>query len=95
MAGRPRKNTHTAPKTVTPEEKEYAKKVALAIHKKFIQTNDIVAARDEVFVLRELNDEWAHKQSEEIRTLLTFEMRSHPSDLGFKVIRETLKFDAP
>ena len=95
MAGRPRKNQRPVKAPTPPPDPSYLQKMALAIHKKFVQTNDIVAARDELFVLREMNDEWAHKQSEEIRTLLTFEMRSHPSDLGFKVIRETLKFDAP
>ena len=93
--GRPRKNPRPVKAPTPPPDPSYLQKMALAIHKKFVQTNDIVAARDELFVLREMNDEWAHKQSEEIRTLLTFEMRSHPSDLGFKVIRETLKFDAP
>lgn len=93
--GRPRKNQRPVKAPTPAPDREYMQKMALAINKKFVQTNDIVAARDELFVLREMNDEWAHKQSEEIRTLLTFEMRSHPSDLGFKVIRETLKFDAP
>lgn len=73
---------------------EYQRKLALAIHKTFLTKGESESAQDEIFLLCGMNDEWAHKQSEELRAAVVAKMRVKTDERLFKVLRETLKFDA-
>ena len=74
---------------------EYEKKIALAIFKRFEEKGEPESAQDGVYLLRQINNDWAHKQSEKLRELIVKHMREHTlNERLFKVLRESLKFDA-
>ncbi len=79
---------------MTSEEKEYRKKLVKAIHKRFETLRDPEAGKDELAVLRELNDEWAHEQSEILRSQIITIMKAKFDEKLYKLLRESLKFDA-
>ena len=79
---------------MTSEEKEYRKKLVRAIHKRFETLRDPEAGKDELAVLRELNDEWAHEQSEILRSQIITIMKAKFDEKLYKLLRESLKFDA-
>lgn len=73
---------------------EYQKKVALAIHKAFLDKGESETAQDEIFLLMSMGDDWSHRQSEELRNAVVSRMREKTDDRLFKVLRETLRYDA-
>ena len=79
---------------MTSEEKEYRKKLVRAIHKRFETLRDPEAGKDELAVLRELNDEWAHEHSEILRSQIITIMKAKFDEKLYKLLRESLKFDA-
>lgn len=76
-------------------DKDYQQKLALAIHKAFLAKGESESAQDEIHLLRSMNDEWAHTQSETLRSAVVAKMKEKTDERLFKVLRETLKFDAP
>ena len=72
----------------------YQKKVALAIHKAFLEKGESETAQDEIFLLMSMGDAWSHRQSEELRNAVVARMRVKTDDRLFKVLRETLHYDA-
>ena len=77
------------------EDIEYQKKLALAIHNSFLAKHEAESAQDEIYLLKSMNNEWAHKQSEILREDVIKTMREHVmNERMFKVLRESLKFDA-
>ena len=72
----------------------YEQKLALAIHKKFVETGDHSAALDELNVLMSLDDAWAHGQSEELRKAIIDKLRLKNSKMLYGDLRSTLKFDS-
>lgn len=79
---------------MTNEEREYYRKLALAIHKRFQEKGEPESAQDEIYLLHNIGDEWAHKQSEQLRSAVVARMREKTSERLYKVLRETLKFDS-
>lgn len=81
-------------KTPITQELEYKRKVVQAIHKRFIEKGDPVAAQDEMLVLKSMPDEWAHEQSEKLRSVIATSLKSKKDNDLFKVFRDTLHFDS-
>lgn len=77
-------------------ELSYEQKIALKIHEAFLGKGEAEAALDELGVLRSMSDDtWAHKQSEILREQIVDFMRAKEDVELYKVLRESLKFDAP
>ena len=79
---------------LTEDEFQYQQKLALAIHKRFVEKGESESAQDELYVLMGINNEWAHKQSEILRDEATKRIKAKPDERMFNVIRESLKYDA-
>lgn len=78
------------------EEKiPYQQKLALAIHKRFLEKGEPEAAVDEIALLRTVNELWSHEQSEALRSAVVARLREKKNERLFRVLRDTLKFDAP
>lgn len=77
------------------QDLEYQQKIVSAIHKAFLTRGEPESAQDEIHVLRSINNEWAHEQSEILRSAVVDKMKEKQDDRLYKVLRETLKFDAP
>lgn len=78
------------------EEKiPYQQKLALAIHKRFLEKGEPEAAVDEIALLRTVNEPWSHEQSEALRSAVVARLREKKNERLFRVLRDTLKFDAP
>lgn len=78
------------------EEKiPYQQKLALAIHKRFLEKCEPEAAVDEIALLRTVNEPWSHEQSEALRSAVVARLREKKNERLFRVLRDTLKFDAP
>lgn len=74
---------------------EYERKLALAIYNRFEQKGEAESAQDLIYLLKSMNDDWAHKQSEKLRTLIIKEIRiQQTNERLYKALRESLKFDA-
>ena len=73
---------------------DYEQKLALAIHKRFVEKGEFESAQDEFMVLQSMGNEWSHKQSEVLRSALIDRLRVRPEERGYKVLREALKYDA-
>ena len=77
-------------------DSEYQQRLALAIHKRFEEKHEAESAQDEIYLLRSMNDEWAHTQSEILRAEIIKALRAQPTnERMYKTLRESLKFDAP
>ena len=47
---------------MTNEERDYYRKLALAIHKRFQEKGEPESAQDAIYLLHNIGDEWAHKR---------------------------------
>ena len=77
------------------EKVPYQQKLALAIHKRFLEKHEPEAAVDEMSLLRSMGDAWSHEQSEVLRGAVIARLRERKNERLFRVLRDSLKYDAP
>lgn len=76
-------------------DEEYGKKLVSAIHKQFLAKGEPEAAFDELNVLTQLNNEWAHEQNAELRKDIINFLNVSMTDQMYKALKHSIKFDAP
>lgn len=76
-------------------DSEYLKKIAVAIHGKFLAKGEFEAAMDEISALRGIGDKWSHEQNGILQGEIISRMRIKQDDMLYNCLRESLKYDAP
>ena len=79
---------------MTSEELEYQQRIALAIHKRFMEKGEPESAQDEIFLLSSMGNKWAHEQSAQLRSEIVARMRQKTNKRLYDALRDTLKFDS-
>lgn len=77
------------------EDITYEQKLALAIHKRFLEKGEAESAQDELYLLKSMNDPWSHQQSVVLREDIIKQIKTQTTnERMYKTLRESLRYDA-